>query len=206
MTDTWYVFGAMVADPGFFPVIAGVNPQFTLIKMEVIENGGKPTPRDAAGLLDAASTTSLRRTFRQYAAAHLAKPAPVISLYTAGKFIQLSATLRTFPAVFTAAHGAFGRAGGGMASSVPMLTAMGLSLLDAQVAHTLLGGGVVAGDPVNLADELALQPAELNTLQAWVKDPGFTAAQTNLMSAACWTQASCLEDLMFYPGFERAVN
>jgi hypothetical protein len=43
-------------------------------------------------------------------------------------------------------------------------------------------------------------------LQAWLNDGDFNTAQTNLMSAACWTTAPCLEDFVFYPGFKRAVN
>ena len=138
MTDIWYTFGAMVADPGFFPVIAKVNPKFTLISMQVSENGVSAARR-AAGYLDGDSTTALRRAFRDHVA-NLAQPAPVISLYTAAKFCQLWHTL-TLSSVLTLANGAFVKAGGLKTSSVAMLTAMGISLLDGQVATAFRAAG-----------------------------------------------------------------
>jgi hypothetical protein len=205
MTDIWYTFGAMVADPGFFPVIAKVNPKFTLISMQVSENGVSASRR-AAGYLDGDSTTALRRAFRDYVA-KLAQPAPVISLYTAAKFCQLWHTLDRFSSVFTLANGAFVKAGGLKTSSVAMLTAMGISLLDGQVATAFRAGGLpLPGDNLALTAEFGLQPAELKTLQTWLNDPDFNAAQATLMSAACWTDAPCLEDFIFYDGFKRAVN
>src|SRR5881628_2886363 len=100
MTDTWYVFGGMVADPDFFPVIGAVKDlKFPLIDMRVSENGGQAAQRRAAGFLDDVPTTTLRRQFRDYANAHLAQPMPVISLFTAGKCCQLFFTLDTFEKV-----------------------------------------------------------------------------------------------------------
>jgi hypothetical protein len=207
MTDIWYTFGAMVADPGFFPVIAKVNPTFTLIKMTVAENDGPPAIRPAAGYLEGDTTTALRRAFRDYVGANLAKPAPVISLYTAAKFSQLSKTLSTFHDVFTFANRAFVKAGGSKMSSVAMLIAMGVCLLDGQLATAFRAGDKpLPGDTVALTAEFGLQPAEFIMLQAWLNDGDFNTAQTNLMSAACWTTAPCLEDFVFYPGFKRAVN
>jgi hypothetical protein len=173
--------------------------------MQVSENGVSASRR-AAGYLDGDSTTALRRAFRDYVA-KLAQPAPVISLYTAAKFCQLWHTLDRFSSVFTLANGAFVKAGGLKTSSVAMLTAMGISLLDGQVATAFRAGGLpLPGDNLALTAEFGLQPAELKTLQTWLNDPDFNAAQATLMSAACWTDAPCLEDFIFYDGFKRAVN
>jgi hypothetical protein len=131
----------------------------------------------------------------------------VISLYTAAKFCQLWHTLDTFSSVYTLANGAFVKAGGLKTSSVAMLTAMGISILDGQVATAFRAGGLpLPGDKVALSAEFGLQPAELKTLQTWLNDDDFNAAQTNLMNANCWTDAPCLEDFMFYSEFKRAVN
>jgi hypothetical protein len=207
MVDTWYTFGAMVADPGFFPVIARVNPIFTLINMTVTENGGAPVTRKSAGYLDDATTTALRRAFRDYVGANLTQPSPIISLYTAGKFSQLNKTLRLLPNVFALANTAFVAARGLKTASPALLTAMGASLLDPQLANVLRSGNQpLAGDAVAPGTEFGLKPAEFTMLQTLLKDPNFNTAQTTLMSADCWKDAPCLEEFLFYEEFKRAVN
>jgi hypothetical protein len=211
MTDTWYTFGAMVADPNFFPVIAKVpGLKFDLIRMYVVEDGpdGRAAMRrKSAGYLDMASTTGIRRDFRDYAKANLAQPAPVISLYTAGKFCQLFFTLASFGQVFSLANDAFKKCGGTPKSSVELLTALGIGLLDSGIATTLLTGGTMPGDSGPLIDEFRMNADDVKTLQATLREPDFNDARSLLMTAGCWTEeAPCPEFLGFYEGFKRAVN
>jgi hypothetical protein len=208
MVDIWYTFGAMVADPGFLRAIAGLNPVFTLINMTVTENGGAPITRKSAGFLDENSTTLVRRTMRNYAGAKLTQPVPVISLFTAGKVIQLLATLRVFPNVFSLANMAFVAAGGLPTASAAMLTAMGSNLLDTQLAVAFRdSAGPLPGDNVPLSTEFGLQASEVATLQTWLKDSNFITAQATLFTADCWKDNTpCLEEFVFYEGFKRAVN
>jgi len=210
MTDTWYVFGAMVADPAFFGEIAKVaGLKFDRITMYVVEDsaaGRLAIHRRAAGYLDGTCTTALRRAFREYVKTNLVTPAPVISLYTAAKFCQLSFTLAGFPQVFAKANAAFKKNGGVPKSSVELLTALGISLLDSGIASTLMVDGTMAADNVPLSNEFHLQDADMKTLNATLHEQDFNDARALLMTAACWTDAPCPEFLGFYEGFKRAVN
>jgi hypothetical protein len=209
MTDLWYTFGAMIADPALFGVIAKLDPTFTRIKMVVKENDDPSYVRTAAGYLDANSTTGLRRAIRDYIAANCAQPAPVISLYTSAKLCQLWTTLKALQTAFQGANRAFVRAGGQKASSAALLTIMGACFLDGRLATSLRAGDQpLPGDTVPPTLEFGLHPAsaEYKVLQAWLPDGDFDTAQATLMSADCWTTAPCLEEFAFYPEFKRAVN
>jgi hypothetical protein len=214
MTDLWYTYGAMVADPGLLAAIGNANPIFQLIDMDVTETvTGQPANtynRPAAGYLDSTSTTNLRQVIRDYVVANLPAGAPPISLYTAGKMCQLWNTHQSgLTDAINDANAAFTRAGGkAAASSTALLTIVGLSLLDTNfVTRYVLSTkpSVVAAT----AAEFGLNPAgaEWKTVQTLVKDTGFGEAYTELINAPCWKGVqACVEVYAFYVNFIRAVN
>jgi hypothetical protein len=211
MTDLWYTYGAMVADPGLLKAIGDAKPLFPLIGMTVTEQvDGQPNAtytRPAAGFLDALSTTNVRQAIHTYVTKNPRSGAPPISLYTAGKFCQLWNTLPSLTKLITDANGAFTKAGGNAAtSSAALLTIIGLCLLDT----TFITENVLPPDEVaNTAAEFGLDPkgAEWQILQTLVRDPVFGDAHTELFTAGCWKGIqACAEVFVFYGNFIRAVN
>lgn len=213
MTDLWYTYGAMVADPGLLAAIGATNPKFSLIGMNVTETPAGQAPliytRPAAGYLNGDSTTQVRETIRDYVTAKLPAGAPPISLYTAGKMCQLWNTHKgPFQASIATAHAAFSKAIGKLDASTALLTIVGLCLLDTNfVTGTLLGTDQGAIDDSAREFNLDRQGGEWKALQSLIKDPDFGKAHKALFTAPCWDGLqACAEVIMFYGNFIRAVN
>jgi len=209
MTDLWYIFGAMVADPDFFNLVKKQIPGFTRIKMMVTENTDPAHQRKAAGYLDATSTSNMRWIMRDYVVANFSQP-PVISLYSAARFCQMIVTAPNLTAALTVAQQAFKTAGGQKSSSPALLTLVGICLLDAQLASWVVTNMPQPGDisKVQPSTEFGLNPAgaEFQVVQKLTKDQTFGDATADLMQSDCWTTAPCRESFAFYDDFKRAVN
>jgi hypothetical protein len=213
MMDFWTVLGNLTMDyPGLLNTAATPMPGFTKISMAVVQVTSDLPPtvktfaKKAAGYLLQDDTNDLRTRLSNYTRAKYGKPAPVVSLYTAGKVCQL---LNTFPGLKGALSSANAMVMDATKSKPPktmwFAALLGVCLIDSKLS-------TLVNDPIHwgIAKEFGgIDPGDKCSeegvaILAVINHKDFGTVQKSILTAPSWDQ--CKEQLFFYPGFENAAN
>jgi hypothetical protein len=221
MYDFWFTLGAAAI---YHPDLVHnqINPYaaFDFVPRRVIEfSNGDFQIRfgPSTGLLRRDAATTVRLKIAAYLQSKFGVNAPPVGIYTAGRFSQLVKIPKfdskdpksTFDSIMANANTAYAVAiGGGVTKSPKFPAALGMSLVDGQVAGPIQNyAALPPADQATIAEilgefQIAIPSADFTILQAFVTNASFTLATQLLMvgDQNPWAdQGNTPEQMTFWP-------